>query len=77
MPANPAKTKISGALPSRERVATAVAARAEDELLLLLRTGDGLSALFVTPVVPDLRVCLALAEDYAGKPAIQLDLDDL
>ena len=66
-----------GALPSRERIAAEVAARAEDELLLLLRTGDGLSTLLVTPVVPELRVCRALADDYAGKPAIQLDLDDL
>lgn len=66
-----------GALPSRERIAAAAAARAEDELLLLLRTGDGLSTLLVTPVVPELRVCRALADDYAGKPAIQLDLDDL
>ena len=66
-----------GALPPPESVAAAAAARGEEELLLLFRSGDGHCACLSTAVVPELRVCLALASDYEGKPALQLDLDDL
>ena len=45
--------------------------------MLLLRTGCGMSAALLTPVVPELRVCRTLAADYAGKEALQLDLDEL
>ena len=31
----------------------------------------------VVPVVPELLVCRTLATEYAGKPVLQLDLDDL
>ena len=63
--------------PSQECMAAAVAARGEEELVLLLRTGCGMSAALLTPVVPELRVCRTLAADYAGKEALQLDLDEL
>ena len=42
-----------------------------------MRTGCGLSVALVVPVVPELRVCRTLAAEYAGKPVLQLDLDDL
>ena len=63
--------------PPAELLATAAAARAEDELLLLVRTSCGACAALVVPVVPELRVCRTLATEYAGKPVLQLDLDDL
>jgi cytochrome c551/c552 len=57
--------------------ANQAATRAEDELLLLVRTSCGTCAALVVPVVPELRICRTLAAEYAGKPVLQLDLDDL
>ena len=43
---------------------------------MLVRTACGLHAALVAPLVPELSICKVLAEDYAGKDAIQLDLDN-
>ena len=47
------------------------------ELVVLARLRCGFVAGLVAPLVPEYRVCIQLADDYVGKDAVQLDLDDL
>eukprot|EP00953_Heterococcus_sp_UTEX-ZZ885_P009136 5416-Heterococcus_DN1.PRE.3 len=46
------------------------------ELVVLLRARCGYLCVVTMPLVPDIGVCRALATDYIGKEALQLNLDE-
>ena len=45
------------------------------EVVVLLRAADGFVGLLIQPLVPDMAVCKALASEYEGREALQLDVD--
>lgn len=49
---------------------------AESEVVVLLRSRCGYTAVVTMPLVPDYNVCKALAVDYEGKASVQLKFDD-
>lgn len=62
---------------ARGAVASAVAACGADEVVVLCALGCMSVLLLAQPLVPDLRVCRALASDYVDKEMLQLDMDDM
>ena len=65
-------------LPPAHRVAGAAVEGhdAQQEVVVLGRLRCGFVGALVAPLVPEYRVCVQLAEEYAGRDALQLDLDD-
>eukprot|EP00588_Corethron_pennatum_P010426 CAMPEP_0194267214 /NCGR_PEP_ID=MMETSP0169-20130528/1813_1 /TAXON_ID=218684 /ORGANISM="Corethron pennatum, Strain L29A3" /LENGTH=285 /DNA_ID=CAMNT_0039008025 /DNA_START=121 /DNA_END=978 /DNA_ORIENTATION=- len=49
----------------------------EKEVVVCARFRCGGLFVFISPLVPEYRVCLALAGDYAGRDAVQLNIDDV